>query len=301
MELRHLRYFTAVAESNGFGRAARLLNVSQSAISEQIGDLEAELNIALFDRRNRQIQLTAPGEQFLQDARAVLADADRAVANAHKSVRGEIGKLTIGFFVGGTGTFFPAIIKEFRRRYERVQISLVEMAPGTQHQALIAGTIDVGFTRALQSAHAGLLRSEYLTTEPIYAVLPAGHSLAKKRSISIRELANERFVLNDRKHSPTVFDKAISLCADAGFSPKISSTATVSSGVIALVEAGEGVAILPQGARTLNPGDLVFIPLSDRDASVDLVIAWSSQHPSPVVDSFMQLVKKKRRNPRRSG
>src|ERR1700677_229152 len=107
MELRHLRYFSAVAENGGFGRAAAVLRVAQSAISEQIGDLETELGVLLFDRKNRRIRLTYHGEKFLEDARAVLAAADKAVANVQKSLRGEIGTLTIGFFVGGTGTFFP--------------------------------------------------------------------------------------------------------------------------------------------------------------------------------------------------
>jgi DNA-binding transcriptional LysR family regulator len=295
MELRHLRYFSAVAENGGFGRAAAVLRVAQSAISEQIGDLERELGVSLFDRKNRRIRLTYHGEKFLEDTRAVLAAADKAVANVQKSLRGEIGTLTIGFFVGGTGTFFPAIIKEFRLRFQDVQVSLVEMAPGMQHQALQAGTIDVGFTRAVQAAHASLLRSEHFQTERMYAVLLRNHPLARRRHIFIRELANERFILNDRKYSPSVFDKIIALCAEAGFSPRIGATATVSSGVVALVEAGEGVAILPQGSRALANEELRFVPLADRSAFIDLVIAWSPQHETPVLHSFLELVRKRRK------
>lgn len=295
MELRHLRYFTAVAENGGFGRTARLLHVAQSAISEQIRDLEAELGVMLFDRNNRRIRLTYQGEQFLEDARAVLALADKAVANVQKSLRGEIGTLNIGFFVGGTGTFFPGIIREFRRRFPDVQVSLVEMAPAMQHQALQAGTIDVGFTRAIQMATSESLRSEPFLTEPLYAVLPGSHAAAKKRSILMRELADEIFILNDRKYSPAVFDKVITLCAESGFSPKLGATGSVSSGVIALVEAGQGVAILPQGSRFLSRDVVVFVPLADRGASVDLVIAWSSQHERPVLHSFIELARKKRK------
>jgi DNA-binding transcriptional LysR family regulator len=295
MELRHLRYFSAVAESGGFGRAAAALRVAQSSISEQIGDLEAELGVLLFDRKNRRIRLTYHGEKFLEDTRAVLAAVDTAVGNVQKSLRGEIGTLTIGFFVGGTGTFFPAIIKEFRLRFQGVQVSLVEMAPGMQHQALQAGTIDVGFTRPVQIVHALLLRSEYFLTERICAVLPRSHPLAKRHQIFIEELGNERFVLNDRKYSPPAFDKVITLCAEAGFSPKIGATATVSSGVLALVEAGEGVAILPQGARALSNEELIFVPLADRSAFIDLVIAWSPQHETPVLHSFLELARKRRK------
>ena len=295
MELRHLRYFTAVVENGGIGRAARTLHVAQSAISEQIHDLESELGVALFDRKNRRIRLTYQGEQFLKGARAVLASADQAIANVQKSIRGEIGTLTIGFFVGGTGTFFSGIIKEFRHRFRDVQLSLVEIAPGLQHGALETGAIDIAFTRPVQSAYATLLRSEPFRSEPFYAVMLKSHSLANKRRIFISELTNELFILNDRDHSPATFDKVITLCAEAGFSPKIGSTATVSSGVIALVEAGEGVAILPEGSRKLSSEEVVFVPLADTNAFIDLVIAWSPQNESPVIRSFLELARKRRR------
>jgi DNA-binding transcriptional LysR family regulator len=297
VELRHLRYFTAVAENGGFGRAAQLLHVAQSAISEQIRDLESELGAALFDRNNRNIRLTAEGEQFLVDARAILALATKAVANVQKSRQGEIGTLTIGFFVGGTGKFLPAIVKEFRVRFPEVQVGLVEMAPALQHQALQAGSLDLGFTRGLQPSETATLRSEHFVTERFYAVLVRNHPLAKRRNVSIRELADERFVLNDRKYSPLVFDKVITLCSEAGFSPRIGATASVSSGVLALVEAGEGLAILPEGSRRLSTEELVFVPIADRSAFVDLVIAWSPQHESPVIRSFIDLARKRRKKP----
>jgi DNA-binding transcriptional LysR family regulator len=297
VELRHLRYFTAVAENGGFGRAAQLLHVSQSAISEQIRDLEAELGAALFDRENRTIRLTPEGEQFLVDARAVLALAGKATANVQRSLHGELGTLTIGFFVGGTGKFFPAIIREFRHRFPHVQVGLVEMAPAMQHQGLLSGSIDLGFTRAVQPAQAAILRSEHFLTERLYAVLLKNHPMAKRRKISMRELAGERFVLNDRKYSPAVFDKVITLCTEAGFSPKIGATATVSSGVLALVEAGEGLAILPGGSQILSSEELAFLPLSDRNAVIDLVIAWAPQHEGPVLRSFLEIARKKRKKP----
>ncbi len=295
MELRHLRYFTAVAENGGVSSSARLLHVAQSAISEQIRDLELELGVALFDRKNRRIRLTYHGEQFLKDARAVLAAADHAIANVQKSIRGEIGTLTIGFFVGGTGNFFSSVIRDFRHRFANVQVSLVEMAPGMQHRALETGAIDVAFTRPVQPAYATLLRSEHFRTEPFFAVMSRNHSLATRRRIFIRDLAEELFILNDRSHSPATFDKVITLCAEAGFSPKIGSTATVSPGLIALVEAGEGVAILPEGSRRLGSEEVVFVPLADRTASIDLVIAWSPQYETPVVRSFLELARKHRR------
>lgn len=295
-----MRYFTAVAESGGFARAARLLQVSQSAISEQIRDLESELGIELFNRKNRRIRLTDHGDHFLKDARAILAAVDNAVANVQKSLRGEIGTLTIGFFVGGTGTFFPSIIREFRRRFQGVQVSLVELAPAMQPQALQAGSIDIGFTRPIQPEYATSLRSEPFHTERLCAVFLKSHRLARKQRISIRDLAAERFVLNDRKYSPAVFDKVIALCAEAGYSPRISATATVSPGIFTLIEAGEGLAILPEGAQALSSDELVFVPLADRSASVDMVIAWSPQNETPALRSFLELAKKKRGKPLRN-
>src|ERR1700761_1273907 len=204
MELRHLRYFVAVAENEGFGRAAQLLHVAQSAISEQVRDLEAELGAPLFDRQNRSVRLTPEGEVFLADARAILAQAGKAVANVQKSLHGQVGKLRIGFFAGGTGAFFPAIIKSFRLRFPEVQLALVEMAPLMQHQALQAGTIDIGFTRALGPQATGL-RSEHFLTERLYVVLLKTHRLAAKRQIAMKDLAEEEFVLNDRQYSAPVF------------------------------------------------------------------------------------------------
>ncbi|GGH07370.1 LysR family transcriptional regulator [Silvibacterium dinghuense] len=295
MELRHLRYFITVAETGGFGRAAKLLHVAQSAISEQIRDLETELGVPLFDRQNRRIQLTYQGEQFLEDARAVMEQATRAVENVQRTQRGEVGKLTVGFFVGGMGPFFSAIIREFRRIYPGIQVSLVEMAPGMQYQALQAGTIDVSFTRTLPAVHASQLRSEPLRTEPFYAVLLRTHPLARQPSVFMRELAGETFILNDRRYSPAVFDKVITLCTEAGFSPKLGATGSVSSGVIALVEAGEGVAILPQGSRILGSEDIVWVPLADKGAVIDMVVAWSPKMERPALKSFLEMVRRRRK------
>lgn len=292
MELRHLRYFVAVAENGGFARTARILHISQSAISEQIRDLEEELDVPLFHRQNRRIYLTSHGELFLEEARAVLVAAERAVLKVKKSFLGEVGTLTIGFCVGGTGDFFPFLIKEFRNRFEGVQVSLVEMAPVLQYGALESGTINVGFTRPVQPTSAMHLRTEHFRTERLCAVLPRSHRLAGRHKVHILELAKERFILNDRNYSPVVFDKVISLCAEAGFSPGINATATVSLGVIALVEAGEGVAVLPQGASKLSSKDLAFVPLAEESAHVDLVLAWSPRHATPAMHSFLDLARK---------
>jgi LysR substrate binding domain len=205
--------------------------------------------------------------------------------------------MTIGFGIFATGRFFPAIIKEFKRRYQDVQVSLVEMTPVMHHKALQSGTIDVAFTRPMQSSDAENLRFEHLQTQPFCAVILKSHPLAKKRSILIRELANERFILIDRNSAPVTFDKVISLCAEAGFSPRIGATSTASTGMIALVAAGEGVALLADDSAVLRGNELVAVPLADAMASVDLVIAWAPHHENPVLRSFLDVAIKKRRKP----
>ena len=176
-----------MAENGGFGRAA------QSAACVSVGDQRTDSRPgsgvgsgSLFDRENRTIRLTPEGEQFLLDARAVLALADKAAANVQKSLHGEIGTLTIAFFVGGTGKFFPAVIREFRHRFPDVHVGLVEMAPAMQHQGLLGGSIDIAFTRPVQPAQAALLRSENFLVEQLYGVMLKNHPLAKRRKISMR-------------------------------------------------------------------------------------------------------------------
>jgi len=164
-------------------------------------------------------------------------------------------------------------------------------------RALQSGTIDIAFTRPVQPSDAATLRSEHFHSEPLNVVMLKSHPLAKKRRTLIRELAKERFILNDRKHSPYGSDKVIALCAEAGFSPRIAATARVGSGMIALVEVGEGLAILPQGWSFARGNEVVFVPLGDRMAFHDLVIAWAPQHENPVLRSFLELALKKRKRP----
>lgn len=292
MELRQLHYFASVAASGGFGRAARLLHVSQSAISEQIRKLEEELGADLFDRRQRQIRLTAEGEFFLEGARATLSVAESAAEGVRRMRSGEQGKLTIGFFVGGNGSYFPRLIRAFRRQYPLVKVSLVEMVPSDQWSALAQGTLDIGFTRPVQGRMQRSIRMDKFHRERLYVVLPPDHRFAKRKSVALAELKNERFVLTDRPTSPAVSDRIIALCNEVGFSPQITSTATVTSGVMALVEAGEGISIVAEGSRFLASGEVLFVPLEDSGAYVDLVIAWAANRDEGVHRSFLQLARR---------
>jgi DNA-binding transcriptional LysR family regulator len=294
MELRHLRYFCAVAENQGFSRTARALHISQSAISEQISDLEREIGTALVVRGRQKTRLTPQGEVFLAEARKVLEGAARAVELAQRSGRGEIGTLQIGFFNGGTGTLVPKLIRDFRRKHPGVRVSVADMVPSQQSKALMDGTLDIGFTRPLDPPFDQHLRTELLYLDPLVAVLPRNHPLARG-PVDLRSLAGERFVLVARETSSALFDKIVSSCSQAGYSPQIVNTASVWSSVVLLVEAGEGIAILPSNLQQRGTSDLAFCPLRPPGASIELVLAWSPAREGALQTAFLELAREARK------
>lgn len=291
MELRHLRYLIAVSEHGSFSAAARRLHIAQSAISEQLSNLEEEVGVPLFIRGSRKATLTPAGELFLDEARRVITGAQRAVEIAQRAHRGKIGALRIGFFSGATGVSFPRLIRLFRKKHPDIQISLVEMTSAQQWQALLKGQIDVGFTRRLEPEFRAELRSELIQQDPIVAVLPKNHPAASTGSVDLKDLANEPFVLSSRETSPALFDRVIELCSEAGFSPNISSISTVWSSVVLMVQAGEGIALLPLNSQQLRNRDLTFKPLKAKNAFVDFVMVWSPHHDNHLNRSFRELAK----------
>jgi DNA-binding transcriptional LysR family regulator len=292
MELRHLRYFQAVAELGSMTAAARRLYVSQSAISEQIRDLEQELGCRLLDRSGRNLQLTPQGQVFLEEARRTLEAAQRAVDVTRKAAHGEVGTLTIGFFLWGTAGFFPRIIREFRKLRPGVRLSLVDMHATQQIGALEAGTIDVGLTRPLQPPLDKVFRSELLFRDPAVAVMRPDHRLANQ-TVTVRELAEERLVVAERRSNTEFFDNIVAMCAAEGFSPQIVNTSGTWSGVLTLVEAGEGMALVPSGVRTLRIRGLVFRPF-DGPLSAGLAAVWDPRREGPALLEFLRLCREHR-------
>lgn len=302
MELRHLRYFAAVAEHGTFREASRHLHVSQSAISEQIADLEAEVGGPLLERATRSTRLTAQGRIFLEEAHKTLAAADRALERTRLSLAGQEGTLAIGFFLWGAGGFFSRIIREYRRLYPQVKVSLLEMHTSVQMGAFEAGTIDVGFTRPLEPPYDRILRSELLYDDPVVAVMPRDHPLAQ-RQVEIAELATERFVMCEREVTPVLYDNILTLCERAGFSPEVVNSSSTWAGVLTLVEAGEGIGLVPSGARHIKPPGLVFCELlpSVQRVSIGVSLAWDPANEGPVVCNFLRLVRENKEKIRKTG
>ena len=300
MELRHLRYLAAVAEFGTFREAGRRLHVSQSAISEQIADLEAEVGGSLLERGQR-TRLTPQGAVFLAEAQRTLGSADRALDLARRSFQGEAGSLAIGFFLWGTGGFFASIIREFRKLHPQVQLTLMEMHTWVQMEAFEQGKIDVGFTRPLEPPYDRVLRAELLYNDPVIAVMPRGHRLAVGGKVRVKQLAGERFVMSDRAVSPVLYDSILALCSGAGFSPHLANTSATWAGVLTLVESGEGVALVPSGVRHLRTPGVVFCRLEPETVHVGLSVAWDPRNEGPVVQNFLKLVRANKDRIRKMG
>ena len=299
MELRHLRYFCAIADSGSFSEASRQLHVSQSTISEQMTDLEAEVGGALLDRKGRGLRLTPEGSIFLVEARKTLLAAERAVDVTQRSLEGKLGTLSIGFFLWGAGGFFPRIIREYRRLHPQVRVSLYELDAIAQPEALVAGKIDMGFTRPLLPPYDRVLRSELLYEDPIVVVMPGDHPLAK-RSISVADLATEPFVLCERRVTPSLFDNILGLCASAGFSPEIVNSSATWAGVLTLVESGEGIALVPAGVRHLRTRGVVFRHLEPETVRVGVSLVWNPETLGILQQDFLALVRANKDRIRRS-
>jgi DNA-binding transcriptional LysR family regulator len=290
MELRHLRYFCAVADHGTFSEAGRRLRVSQSAISEQLADLEQEVGGVLLHRTLGRTRLTPHGLLFLAEARKTLLAADRAVEITRRSLQGQVGTLAIGFFLWGAGGFFARLIRDYRKLYPDIKLSLYEMHTPVQMEALTSGKIDVAFTRPLEPPFDRSLRAELLFQDPVVAVVPRDHPLAGA-AISINDRATESFVMCERQVTPALFDSIVALCSSAGFSPNIINTSATWAGVLTLVESGEGVSLVPSGVRHLRTPGVVFCPLVPQVTNVGLTVAWNPRNEGPIQQDFLRLVR----------
>lgn len=300
MELRHLRYFCAVADYGSFSRASRELHVAQSAISEQIADLEEEVGGMLLDRTLRKPRPTPQGVIFLAEARKTLIAAERALDVTRRSLQGQVGTLAIGFFLWGTGGFFSRIVREYRKLHPEVRLSLFEMHTHIQMDALTTGKIDVGFTRPLEPPYDRTLRAELVYRDPIVAALPLDHPLAKG-PLTVESLAGERFVMCEREVTPALFDSILAMCFSAAFSPQIVNSSSTWSGVLTLVALGEGVALVPSGVRHLRMPGIVFAELGPQAASVGISVAWNPENEGPIQRDFLRLVHENKDRIQKSG
>ncbi|MNF67179.1 HTH-type transcriptional regulator BenM [compost metagenome] len=291
MELRHLRYFIAVAEELHFGRAAEQLGISQPPLSQQIQALEEEIGARLLERTNRRVELTEAGRLFLDESRQVLAQVDKAVQLARRAQRGELGELKVGFTSSAPFTStVPRSIHAFRQAYPDVHLELHEMSSAETVKALLEDSVQVGVIRPL--ALPDNLQAEELFREPLVAVLRADHPLAEgsEEGLAIATLAEEPFVFFPRTFGTGLYDQLIALAREAGYSPRIAQEASEAMTIIGLVSAGLGVSVLPASFRRTRVDGVVYRTLLDPGATTAVWLVRRRGERSPLALSFVELV-----------
>jgi DNA-binding transcriptional LysR family regulator len=288
MELRHLRYFTAVVECNGYREASRRLHIAQPSISEAVSDLEDELGLKLFSRTHRNARVTAEGEIFYADAVRILQQAETAILTAKRAAQGKIGKLSIGFIGSATLSFLPDLIRRYKLEYPNVKLSLHDLYPVELDKACDRGEIDIAITRTLSVERSKNRQSRVLLRDPLVAVFPRSRKV-KSKKIRLADLANERFILFHRQGAPAVFDTIVGACRSQGFSPRVENEPNSMQTALSLVEAEEGIAIVPASTSNLRSNGVRFVRLVP-DLYLDLIVAWQLGEPSVVVRGFLDFL-----------
>jgi DNA-binding transcriptional LysR family regulator len=289
MELRHLRYFVAVAEELHFGRAARRLHIAQPPLSQQIRRLEAQLGTELLRRNRRRVELTEPGRLLLEGARPLLADADGLERLVRRAAGGEVGRLAVAYVGSATYRALPVLVRAFRERLPDVDLVLSERTTTPQVAALRARQVDAGIVRP-PVADEGLLL-EPLVAEALVAAVSDGHRLAAGARVAVAALADEPFVLFPRHVGTGLYDDVADVCRAAGFVPRVVQEAGDMQTIVSLVAAGVGVSLVPASVTALRLPGVAYRELDGPNATLALALATRRDDASPLVARFRAIAR----------
>ena len=293
MELRHLRYFVAVAEELSFRKAAAKLHVSGPALSKQIKNLEEETGVRLFDRNTVSVSLTSAGEVFLNDVRELLTQADLAVLRAAEAQAGNLGTLRIGS-VGVIATdFLPGTLKRFRDEYPGVEIEFVEMLPPEQLEALVRGTIDIGFAYGQDALNQPGLRSLCVVRSTFGVAVSAQHPWAGRKSVGLEEIKKSTIYCIGKEPKSIHREDVCRFCAEEGFVPAKMRPVVGFDSLLNLVAADQGITLLPV-ILDLSAQGICILPLVAK-ASCDFRMwaVWRKDSPSRTVNYFVRLLEER--------
>ncbi|MER7559846.1 LysR substrate-binding domain-containing protein [Nocardioides sp. NPDC126508] len=287
MELRHLRYFAAVAETCHFGQAAAQLHIAQPALSQAIRQLESELDVTLFTRTTRQVSLTPAGEFLRTEAARVLSAIDDSVRGVRRIGAGRHGLVRLG--LTGTASFshLPGIARVVKRELPEVALEIhADLLTPAQCERLQSGALDLGVLRPPAVGEGLTLRT--LEVEPLALAIPVDHRLAVEPVVAMADLRTEPFIAYSARDS-AVNEAVLRSCREAGFVPRREHEAPSTAVLLALVAAGLGVAIVPASVRALPLEGVVFRDLLDA-GSVELALAYRTDDDNPVVDAVIEIL-----------
>lgn len=294
MELRHLRYFVAVAEALSFTRAAETLRLAQPSLTRQIHNLEEELGVRLLNRTKNQVSLTEEGKSFLIDAHKLVKLSLESVKSVQRVSRGESVQINLGYLIKFNFNLLPTTLATFYQAFPDVAVNLFDLTPAGQLRALEARKIDLGFIGLRPPATAqsnAVLAWECIAQHEIVVVLPADHPLASKSKILIKDLKPFFFVAMAEETHPGSHAWLSSLCQPAGFTPRILQDVELESGIMTFVADGLGVTLARAQIRKLAHPGVVFRPLA-MAAKVGYWVAWHKENRSKSLSQYIEIMKK---------
>lgn len=286
LELRHLRYFVAVAEELNFSRAAERLHMAQPPLSAAIRQLEQELGTDLLLRTTREVRLTEAGRTFLEGANRTLAELDRARIDAQRASAGEIGQLRVAFSWSSRFETLPAIGRSFRQSHPDVSLLTEEMWNARMLPALRSAAIDVALS--LYPEVASEFSYQTIRAEPVVALLPTAHPRAGQRSLNLRELAEERFLFFPRELAPRLYDFMVGLCRRAGFEPLATGDSFHSGWELQILSDVDVIALVPASVRLDLPDGIGTVEIADPPDQLETTLVWRKDDPSPVNRAFRE-------------
>jgi DNA-binding transcriptional LysR family regulator len=296
MDLKDLRCFVALADARHFTRAASAVGLAQPSLSRQIQKLEAELGAPLFHRTKRSVVLTPVGRAMLGEARALLAHAQATRELARRATGGESGELRLGFIEVAAFGLLPRLVAAFRQTYPGVTLKLTELGTVDQITALRERVIDIGILRA--PIPGPDIETIALFREPMAVVLPSDHPLARRTSIRLTALRDERFIFHASEKATRLAEEIAALARQRGFVPQIGQHAGEFHTICSLVAAGLGISVVPHSAQAIRIPGITFRKLSDPPVAIDYCLGWLKGPQAPVVKSFLSIRMPKTLGPR---
>ena len=293
MELRHVRYFIAVAEYLNFRKAAEQLHIAQPPLSRQIRQLEEDLGVALLVRNKRRVELTKAGHVFLEQARKLIVQAGHATEAARHAQKGESGVVRIGI-ASGLGGVVSKVVFEHRKRWPSIEVECKDIFSSHQNESLQKGIIDVGFLRP--PVDQVNLDCELVFEEEFVVVLPKTHHLAKRRFLKLKDIAEEPLIIFDRNFSSGLYDKILGLYSRQGFTPHLTVSHVEAHEEAGAVMVASGKAIfIGAGAivnRSVSGLELASVRLNEPEAKIEVYVGWRKSEESSAILDFLESVRR---------